>query len=559
MSDLLSEFDRICSDFKYFAENYLKVQDKQTQKFVPFVLKPVQERLADCLQADLDEGKPSRYIILKARREGVSTLVQAWFFWRACINRNESALTMSHHDDTTKALFRMTERFYQNLPKNIRPMRRTSRTGEVLELASDERDIDKRALNPGNESTLRTVTFKNAGAGQAATLLHLSEVGLWGNEADTTLNTVLQVVPDATGTVVAIESTARGVGNAFNKRWVNAVRSEAKGVPDFIPFFIAWFEEPTAVDAGNGQFLGELDDEEQSLIDRFATTLDQLAWRRRTIREKCGGSLDTFHQEYPATAEEAFLSSGRPFFDQFSVGDALKTAETAEILWKGDLEEENGRIKPVNSSRGKLKVWHMPDPAEDYVIACDSSEGSVQNDPQCAYVLSRSKLQVVACWHGYVDRSDLGDILYRLGKVYNDALIAVELSGGWGETPQAILRRRGYPRLYRRRDENKNRATRERKYGWLTTQTTRALALDSLREALLDGELEANDPELLKECLTFVYDETGKPRAESGENDDRVMAASIATYLWHTEVRIKRKAYTQRMEPRKPLSSVTGY
>lgn len=553
------DIERVFDDFKYFAESCLKVQDKQTQRFVPFVLKPVQVRLADAFMADLRAGVPSRYIILKARREGVSTLIQAWFFWYAVTNRNQAALTMSHHDDTTKALFRMTENFYKNLPRQIRPMRKASRTGEVLELANDTRDLDLYARNPGNESTLRTVTFKNAGAGQAASQVHLSEVGLWGNEADVTLDTVLQVIPDAVGTVVAIESTARGVGNAFNRRWNNAVRSELAGVPDFVPFFIAWFEEPTARDLGQSPYLGELDAEEQSLVDRFGVSGDQLAWRRRTIREKCGGSLDTFHQEYPATAEEAFLASGRPFFDQQSVSTALKEAISAETVWRGDLVEENERIRPVPSSRGLLKVWKMPEATEDYLIACDSSEGSKQNDPQCAYVLSRTRLEVVAGWHGYVDRSDLGDVLYRLGKVYNDALIAVELSGGWGETPQAILRRRGYPRLYRRRDENKNRAQRERKYGWLTTQTTRALALDSLREALLEGDLIANDPELLRECLTFVYDETGKPRAESGLHDDRVMACAIACYLWHTEVHIKRKAYTQRMEPRRPLSAITGY
>jgi hypothetical protein len=43
--------------------------------------------------------------------------------------------------------------------------------------------------------------------------------------------------------------------------------------------------------------------------------IDQLAWRRHTIRNKCRGAIEAFHQEYPATHEEAFLSSGMPLFE----------------------------------------------------------------------------------------------------------------------------------------------------------------------------------------------------------------------------------------------------
>ena len=58
-------------------------------------------------------------------------------------------------------------------------------------------------------SILRTVTFKNAGAGQAANLVHCSEVALWGNLAKATLGTLA-----AGGAVHALDDHRPGIDRA---------------------------------------------------------------------------------------------------------------------------------------------------------------------------------------------------------------------------------------------------------------------------------------------------------------------------------------------------------
>lgn len=193
---------------------------------------------------------------------------------------------------------------------------------------------------------------------------------------------------------------------------------------------------------------------------------------------------------------------------------------------------------------------------EDYVIFCDASEGS-EGDYQCAYVMPRSRMEMVACWHGRVDRDELGDQLYMLGLLYNTALIAVEISGGWGQVPLSRLRWRHYPRVYRRVREDRVKRTRTASVGWDTTVRTRPLMLDALNHALRQDELVCNDPELLTECSTFAYDDAGKPAAEAGCYDDRVLSAAGTVYLWTTEPRRRQGPRPHR--PRRVLSSVTGY
>jgi hypothetical protein len=74
-------------------------------------------------------------------------------------------------------------------------------------------------------------------------------------------------------------------------------------------------EEPeNRIEGATWETLDGLDEREERLRDRYKIGPEQLAWRRWAIRSQLGGDPDSFDQEYPESAEVAFLSSGRPFF-----------------------------------------------------------------------------------------------------------------------------------------------------------------------------------------------------------------------------------------------------
>lgn len=562
------DLDLLFNDFEYFALTCLKVQHlDRTKGIVPLALKPVQVRLARVIIKLLLAGLPVRIIILKARREGVSTVLQAIFFWIACTRIDTSGMTLSHHDETTQELFGMTEGFWRWMPRSVRPMRGKTRRGQVLELANSNPNPDIVAASPGMNSVLRTVTFKNAGAGQAANLVHCSEVALWGSQAKATLGTLLPVVPFGAWTIVALESTARGIGNEYHLRWMQAESSQARGDKHgFIPFFIPWFEEPDyTMTAGSYMELGALDDEEQYLRDEFMVTDEALAWRRYIgIPVVCGGDLNLFHQEYPATPKQAFLSTGRPFFDQEILDERLETLRDDPhppilqgVMGIKDSKDGGQRVVCTPKHRGPLRIWEPPQPNVDYVVVCDPSEGLAHGDPQSVYIARRDRLEIVAAWHGSVPREDLGDVLYLLGWLYSEALIVVEMTGGWGHTPIAILRKRKYTRIYRRRPVSKKKQRASDTLGWDTTQTLRPLALDKLSDAFRKDSLICYDADLYEEAMHFVYDEKDKPRAETGYNDDRVMTAAILIHTWQTTP--KRSFDREEQLEWEPAVAATGY
>ncbi len=557
----------------YYMQTCLWVEDKLTQRLVPFVPKPVQVMVLTELLCDWYRGVPVRLIILKARREGVSTVVQAFIFWVCSTRRRRKAFTIAQDDDTSKYLHGMSETYYMNMPGPLRPMRGVSQAGRVMQFANPTKNVEEQSKRPGLDSTMRTVSLKNAGAGQGSTLLHLSEVALWAADTgETALQTVLKIVPMAAETLVVRESTARGVANRFHNMWQRAV----SGVSSYKPIFIPWHWEPTNTADPPRDFTRT--PEESELAQEHDLSDNQLWWRRLALENECDGDLDNFHQEFPITPDEAFLSTGRPFFPPLSVKHAAARSKQRDPVQQGHLDEVAEKDGDSNYGRGwtifvpttrrpTLKVWETNDPLDDYLIAGDASGGNPIGDFHSAYVYRRSCLRIVAAWHGKIEREDYGDALYRLGKLYPGvtapmkrsagALIAVEITGGWGQVPVSVLKWRNYPRIYARpvAEDELNRDQSER-LGWHTTEATRPLVLDSLKKVIRNAELECYDDDLYSECATFAYNEKGKPEAMQGCWDDRVMSAAIGCYLWTTHPR--RHAYKPRT-PRKAQSTTTGY
>jgi hypothetical protein len=561
--------DRLTNDFEFFCRTCLKVPDKNTLRPIPLVFKPAQRRLAKILIEDLIAGTPIRIIILKARRHGMSTIVQAFFFWRCTTRHYQHSLTIAHDQTTTGYLHGITERYFRHMPRWCRPMKDSSTRGSILEFQNPTKQEHLRDKEPGLESSMRTTSLENAGAGFGILYLHLSEVARqpWcsdkGSEA---LTTALQTVPLEQGTAVIIESTAQGVGNNFHEMWLAAESEES----DYAAFFAPWWEEPTYASKAPVDFERTSEEAEVAELAQrstwapWALSDDQLQWRRLCIANECRGRIDQFNQEYPATPREAFLTSGRPYFDLESVERHREHTELGKPRHTGDLVARTVGSQLVATFEptkyGNLRIWEEPQEGMDYLIFSDCAAGTGdKGDFQAAYVMPRDKMEIVAAWHGLVDRDLFADNLCRLGYLYNRALIAVEVTGGWGASVITSLRKDNYPMIYRKRPSG-DRKDRKRQmiYGWETTQKTRAEMLDCLEQALRDDDIVCNDSQLLEECRTFVI-RNGKPQAQQGCKDDRVMAASGLVYLWLHEPGSYRQRRTVESEPWVPTSLTAGY
>ena len=68
-------------DFEYWCVKCCKIRDKSTGKIKPFKLNAPQRYVATLFEQDRAAGRPIRFIMLKARQWGGSTLVQMYMAW----------------------------------------------------------------------------------------------------------------------------------------------------------------------------------------------------------------------------------------------------------------------------------------------------------------------------------------------------------------------------------------------------------------------------------------------------------------------------------------------
>lgn len=517
---------------KDYIENCLKIKTK-SGTVVPFRLNDAQKKLYAVAKRQQDAGKPVRLIILKARQLGFSTLTEGLIFHACATRKNVNALIVAHREDATANLFRMSKLFYDELPAPVKPMLRASNAQELV-FENPSKLRSEREAKPGLRSRIRCATAGGRGIGRSDTLqcVHLSEYAFWPDGADgkaATLAGILQAVPSLPGTMVVIESTANGFED-FKERWDAAVAGEN----DFEPVFFAWFENPDyAMPVVPGT---EWTPEERDLRDTYHLTDEQLQWRRWCIANNCGGSLDMFRQEYPASSGEAFLHSGTGVFDNEQI--VLRLERLPAPAGRGEFADGEW----TESETGPIMLYELPEKGVPYVLGGDTAgEGS---DYFTAIVIDNVTGKIVAKLRQKYSEPEYVRQIYALGRFYNDALVAIETN--FSTYPVMKLQEMDYPDQYAREREDTYTRQMKKSFGFRTDRQSRPRAIANLVEVFSSHPEWFTDRELLEEMLVFCYNEDHRPEALAGKHDDLVMGAAITYAVRHQQ------RMTVLTEPEKP-------
>lgn len=518
----------ITRDFDRYRRNNLKIRTKFGQ-VVTLDLNNIQKHIVGLVIQDLLEGRPVRYIVLKARQEGVSTIIEALIYWWTATNKNVKSKIVAHDNDTSKELYEMFRRYYDNSNPVMKPATKYN-TRTDLTFDNDQ--------GTGLKSQIDVASAQNTGAGRGQTIqwLHGSEVAMWPNGAELVAG-LMQAVPMTKNTGVFLESTANGIGDYFHKTW----QAAKAGNSVFKPLFFSWAEHEEYRLSVPKDF--KLTPEEKKLKKDFNLDDEQLSWRREKMKEFTADP-QKFYQEYPLTDIEAFLASGRSRFD---IPSLVRMEEKTYEPGTFDLIEVDEKFRTVPVDGAPLKVWKQPQDAREYVIGADVAEG-ISGDYSVATILDKDSLETVARWRGDAEPSEFGEILDQLGRYYNTALIACEINNH-GLTTVQRLRDLHYSNLYRQEkglDERFEEFTS--RLGWRTDRRTKPLMVDALSEAITSGKIKDFDLTFIRECMSYVVDERGRTNAQEGEHDDTVISTAIALQVFDwTDAVVQNRAVPSRI------------
>ena len=501
MSDIEVVARKLKADFPLYAKNVLKVIQKDGTES-PFRLNRGQAWIHQQLEQQLQTAGNIRALVLKARQVGISTYVEGRFFWRITQNRNSNAFVLSHLAESTTSIFNMVKYFYDAVPHPAFKPELESQSASTL-------------VFDGLNSRYRVGTARstNTGRGQTNKFVHGSEVAFYPQGADIVAG-LLQTV-GGPRTEVILESTANGAGGWFYDQCMKAERGESEWRLLFVP----WFWMPEYRKRPSPYF--ERTSEEEKFARLYGLDDEQICFRRSKIDEL--GGTDLFKQEYPSTAIESFLTSGRCFVEDNHIVAAENDCYSPDFV--GDYRA--GVLDPRTG--GPYREWEPPRKDQTYTIGIDVAEGLSHGDYSCAQILDSEGYQV-ACWHGHIDPYEWAGVARSLGQRYNDAYLIVERNNH-GLTTLRRLQEEKYPNLFIESTVDGAYGDKMTKRGgFLTTSKTKPLIIDNFSALLRQEESGIADTDLISELRTFVIDEKGSYNSQIGCHDDRVMAYAIALH-----------------------------
>jgi hypothetical protein len=283
---------RYKDELPYFAQECLRIRPKSGE-LLPFRFNGVQSYVHGQLEAQKRASGKVRALILKARQEGVSTLIGARYYHQAIHRRGCQVFILTHEQDATNNLFGMVERFQKHNRPGLAPT-----VG-----ASNAKELYFPRLDSGY--SVGTAGSKAVGRSKTIQLFHGSEVAFWPNAKEHFAG-VVQTVPDLPDTEIIFESTANGLGGEFADRWGQAQAGEGDYQAIFVPWFWSLdYQRPPPLDF-------EINEEEEDYARLYGLSVQQIVWRRAKLAELGDPSL--FRAEYPANAAEAFQATGHDAF-----------------------------------------------------------------------------------------------------------------------------------------------------------------------------------------------------------------------------------------------------
>jgi len=493
-----------------------------------------QVAFVDEVERQIVEHGQVRIITLKARQIGISTIIEAILFTFAIMMDSFNSLVMAHEKDASQHLLSMSGRYWETYIH--RHLLKEKYKGRAHLAWSD---IDSQMI-------IKTAKNEESGRSNTIHALHASEVAFWPSP-ERLMTGLRQSIPSFGLTFIFMESTANGIGNYFHRECVRAMKGES----EYAFMFFPWHKHPEytasyipAEQRGKYTRLDNLDEEELWLRDVMKVNDARLVWRRYAIANLCQGDVHRFHQEYPTTPHEAFISTGLNVFPlRESLNHYVPLRGQTGVLTRNT----RGKVEFQPRSDGWLTVYRKPSADQSwgvYVCGGDPTH-TLTGDNAVVQVLSRRTLEQVAVYRHKVDPIRFGKHMQLIGKWYNEALLAPEREGPGYATVGCIVGD-GYENVYQATSVVSAQGKPADAYGWSTNAQTKQMMVSHLLKhiteplSVVSGTtygLVIHDELTLMEMRDYVTDDTGKKftNSDGSEYDDGVTSLAIAVTVHDIE------------------------
>lgn len=531
----------------YFIENYLSTFNADERKEVPFKLFPRQKVYLKTLVGN------DNIVTVKHRQCGITTVSSAWVTGQLVFAAKESpetVLCIGNKKDISEQLVSKIGTFLDQVP-------RWMWGDEFYSPDPDSPKNTKSIYKKRNSGCIELFngcivharsSGENASRGISAVSVLIFDEAAFIQNGVSVYSSAVAACASVSHAKIVLISTPNGKDPLYWRTYDNAINKRNNF--EFVEF--KWFQDlrynKNLKWIKKNEETGETETIVEPVIGKKGEIkYDEERWKKL---EKEGwkptspwyvNMCKSFNNDEQKIAQEldiSFLGSS-------------DTVVPVEVIEKHSQENVIEITDDWNLRDNLVKetwIWKDPIPGHRYIISCDPSSGS-GGDYSAIQVIDVDAVdennipffEQVLEYNGKLNGSEVGQLVYRYGTVYNNALAVVEAIGGYGDSIILTLQELGYPNLYYD-DTNlknytndtikakKNSIDNKQQLPGFRTNALRLQMISNFIELLKNNSFRVRSTRVISELGTWIF-KNGRPDHMDGMNDDLLTCLAMGLFV----------------------------
>lgn len=532
---------------KYFIEHYLSTFNADERKEVPFRLFPRQIEFLHSLV------EHSNTIAIKHRQAGITTVSSAWITGQlvfASSKSPETVLCIGNKLDISQQLVEKIGNFLDQVPRWMwgsdyySPDPKSEKNTKSIYKARNKQYIE---LFNGCKVHARS-SGENAARGISAVSILIFDEAAFIQNGTTVYAQAVAATASVKDAKIIMVSTPNGKDALYYKTYVNALdkRNNYNAV-EFKWFqdlrynrYLKWYKHNKET-GGNDEIV------ETVIGNKGEIEYDEEKWRKLEREGWIPTSpwyvsmCKSFNNDSQKIAQElnvSFLGSS----------DNVVPVEVIERQMKSNVIQITDDWKLIDTLVKETWIWKDPIPGHRYICSVDPSSGSGEDSTAIQIIdLDGIDEDGIPCfdqileYNGKMNGNEVGQLVDRYARIYNDALVVIECIGGYGDSVVLTLMDLGYPNLYYDNPQMKNYTNQnmmkasttidqQKQLPGFRTSALRLQMIANFVDMLKSNAFRVRSQRVINELDTWIF-KNGRPDHMDGAHDDLLTCLAMGLFV----------------------------
>lgn len=532
---------------KYFIEHYLSTFNADERKEVPFRLFP---RQVEFLRSLCENPNT---IAIKHRQAGITTVSSAWVTGQcvfASSKSPETILCIGNKLDISQQLVEKIGIFLDQVPRWMwgneyySPDPKSEKNTKSIYKARNKQYIE---LFNGCRIHARS-SGENAARGISAVSILIFDEAAFIQNGTTVYAQAVAATASVKDAKIIMVSTPNGKDALYYKTYVNALDKKNNYNPVEFKWFqdlrynryLKWYRHNNDT-GGNDEIV------ETVIGTKGEIEYNEERWRKLEREGWIPTSpwyvsmCKSFNNDSQKIAQElnvSFLGSS----------DNVVPVEVIEKQMKSNVIQITDDWKLIDTLVKETWIWKDPIPGHRYICACDPSSGSGEDSTAIQIIdVDGVDENGIPCfeqvleYNGKVNGNEVGQLVDRYARIYNDALTVVECIGGYGDSVVLTLMDLGYPNLYYDNPQMKNYTNQnllkvqnafeqQKQLPGFRTSALRLQMIANFVDMLKSNAFRVRSQRTINELDTWIF-KNGRPDHMDGSHDDLLTCLAMGLFV----------------------------